>query len=66
MSAGPRDRPRVSVNFAITWDGRIATRATLEDVGGGIRNRGDFFFAIERRLAHLRENPVVVRDVGFV
>jgi len=26
MNARLRDRPRVSVNFAITWDGRISTR----------------------------------------
>ncbi len=26
MKAVRRDRPRVSVNFAITWDGRISTR----------------------------------------
>lgn len=27
MPRAPRDRPHVSVNFAITWDGRITTRA---------------------------------------
>lgn len=27
MKRPPPDRPRVSVNFAITWDGRITTRA---------------------------------------
>jgi riboflavin-specific deaminase-like protein len=27
MKGPPRDRPHVSVNFAITWDGRITTRA---------------------------------------
>lgn len=28
MPAAPRDRPHVSVNFAITWDGRITTRTS--------------------------------------
>ena len=45
--------------------GRVASRPRREDLGRGIRNRGDFLVAVERRLADLRENPVVVSNVRF-
>src|SRR5580658_11390259 len=45
--------------------GGVATCAGGEYFAGGVGNRGDFLIAIERRLAELGENPVVVRDVRF-
>ena len=44
---------------------RVAARASGEHFARGVRNRGDFLVAVERRFADLRENPVVIRNVRF-
>jgi len=44
----------------------VAAGARREDFAGSVRDRGNLFVAIERRLADLGEDPVVVGDVRFV
>jgi len=43
----------------------VMIRAQLENIAGRVGDAFDFFFRVERRLPDLRENRVVVGDIGF-